>query len=143
MSEFNQKYKLGDAVCVGGKMGFVLYAKADSTSDDFIVKYGITDDLPAPCHYGNKAFVEATESDICSPEEWTNVRISRDGNMWCAVRPSFVNLHESLAGFGETTDAAITNLIANERARRLEDADLEDPDFQDDCSESWRPVGLP
>ena len=30
-----------------------------------------------------------------------NVRIFRDGNMWCAVFSDFVNLQESPAGFGK------------------------------------------
>jgi hypothetical protein len=29
-------------------------------------------------------------------------RVFKDGNMWCAVMPDFINLQESPAGFGET-----------------------------------------
>lgn len=36
--------------------------------------------------------------------------IERDGNMWCAVGPGFVNLQESHAGFGETKLAAMASL---------------------------------
>lgn len=33
-------------------------------------------------------------------------RVYRDGNMWCAVWPDFINLQESPSGFGETVDDA-------------------------------------
>lgn len=35
---------------------------------------------------------------------------SRDGNMWCAHRPDFVNLQESPCGFGETKREAAGEL---------------------------------
>lgn len=38
------------------------------------------------------------------------VRIFMDGDQWCAVRPDFVNLQESPAGFGSTREAAISGL---------------------------------
>lgn len=39
----------------------------------------------------------------------------KDGAKWCAVRLTFVNLQESLAGFGDTEDEARADLV------RLED----------------------
>ena len=39
-------------------------------------------------------------------------RFVRDGNMWCAFMPGFVNLQESIAGFGETQAAAERNLMS-------------------------------
>ncbi len=38
-------------------------------------------------------------------------RTFMDGNAWCAVRRDFVNLQESLAGFGATRDEAIAALV--------------------------------
>lgn len=35
----------------------------------------------------------------------------RDGNQWCCVRPNFVNLQESPAGFGKTMIGAYHDLI--------------------------------
>ncbi len=35
-----------------------------------------------------------------------DTRVFMDGDKWCAVRPDFVNLQESPAGFGDTPDAA-------------------------------------
>ncbi len=34
------------------------------------------------------------------------VRIYLDGDKWCAVRSDFINLQESLAGFGDTPSEA-------------------------------------
>ena len=33
-------------------------------------------------------------------------RVFKDGDMWCAVGPDFINLQESPAGFGETPELA-------------------------------------
>ena len=38
-------------------------------------------------------------------------RIYPDGNVWCAVHEQFKNLQESPAGFGDTPDEAIQDLI--------------------------------
>lgn len=40
------------------------------------------------------------------------VRFVRDGNMWCAFMPDFINLAESRAGFGETQARAEKDLRA-------------------------------
>lgn len=37
-------------------------------------------------------------------------RVFKDGNSWCAVMPDFVDLQESLAGFGDTPEEARKNL---------------------------------
>ena len=44
------------------------------------------------------------------------VEFSQDGNQRQAVRPGFVNLQESLAGFGDTDEAALADLEAHEKA---------------------------
>ena len=36
----------------------------------------------------------------------------KDGNMWCCVLGSFINLQESPAGFGETMNKALDNLLS-------------------------------
>ena len=38
------------------------------------------------------------------------IRFVKDGNMWCAFMPDFINLAESVAGFGETQDLAEDDL---------------------------------
>lgn len=40
----------------------------------------------------------------------TQTRFVRDGNMWCAFRPGFENLQESIAGFGPTQAAAYDDM---------------------------------
>lgn len=40
------------------------------------------------------------------------IRFVRDGIMWCAFMPDFVNLQESEAGFGATQDEAERDLFA-------------------------------
>lgn len=40
------------------------------------------------------------------------IRFVRDGNMWCAFMPGFINLQESHAGFGDTQDKAEAALKA-------------------------------
>jgi len=41
-----------------------------------------------------------------------DVRFMRDGDMWMAFNPGFVNLQESPAGFGETRAKALAELSA-------------------------------
>ena len=38
----------------------------------------------------------------------------KDGDMWCATFPDFINLQESDAGFGETPTIAIAELTKSE-----------------------------
>lgn len=37
--------------------------------------------------------------------------LKMDGNMWCATTSKFVNLQESIAGFGETKELAEADLL--------------------------------
>lgn len=39
------------------------------------------------------------------------IRFVRDGDVWCAFMPDFINLAESVAGFGETQDLAEADLV--------------------------------
>ena len=39
--------------------------------------------------------------------------LEKDGNNWCAHYKDFINLQESVSGFGDTQDEAINQLINN------------------------------
>jgi len=56
-------------------------------------------------------FALATADAIMAECQTDGVRIFRDGDQWCAVYPDFVNLQESLAGFGDTPAAARKALL--------------------------------
>ena len=45
------------------------------------------------------------------PEAPDGVRLEMDGNAWCAKKEDFINLQESHAGFGNSKDEAITDLL--------------------------------
>jgi hypothetical protein len=45
------------------------------------------------------------------------VNVFLDGNAWCATLDGFVNLQESVAGFGDTPRAAVENLLENATAQ--------------------------
>lgn len=46
----------------------------------------------------------------CPAHGGPNIRTFMDGDAWCAVRPDFINLQESPAGFGATREEAIKKL---------------------------------
>lgn len=50
---------------------------------------------------------------MCKEDE--EIETLLDGDQWCARRADFSNLQECLAGFGETEQAAIEDLIKKER----------------------------
>lgn len=47
----------------------------------------------------------------CPHHGGPKTRVFKDGDMFCAVHPDFINLQESLAGFGETAELARKNLL--------------------------------
>ena len=54
------------------------------------------------------------------------MRTYKDGDQWCAVGSNFVNLQESTAGFGDTREDAIEQLVEeleNELAQAKRDRD--------------------
>lgn len=52
-----------------------------------------------------------------------DVSYFRDGDMWCATRPGFINIQESPCGFGDDKEAALKELlIAEELERVIEEA---------------------
>lgn len=45
------------------------------------------------------------------PDWWnSNINVQKDGNMWCAFYDGFINLQESIAGFGKTPTEAVKDL---------------------------------
>lgn len=49
-----------------------------------------------------------------APDWWeTQVNVFRDGDAWCATLDGFVNLQESVAGFGKTPRDAVADLLQN------------------------------
>ena len=67
------------------------------------------------CHSdycSNSANVFACAPDP-TPEWWnTGVSVKKDGGSWCATKEGFVNLQESEAGFGDTPNDAVDDLLA-------------------------------
>jgi len=49
-------------------------------------------------------------SDLEWRREIGAVTVFKDGDQWCAVMPDFINLQESVAGFGKTVEEAIAEL---------------------------------
>ena len=47
-------------------------------------------------------------------ENTKEIRIFLDGDKWCAVRGDFINLQESIAGFGETPTIAFERMRLKE-----------------------------
>jgi hypothetical protein len=54
----------------------------------------------------------------CGPAPvWWNIDINvcLDGKSWCATRDGFIDLQESTAGFGDSPQEAVDDLIKNEQ----------------------------
>lgn len=50
------------------------------------------------------------------PSWWnTDINVQLDGNAWSATRDGFINLQESHAGFGDTPQEAVDNLLREEK----------------------------
>jgi hypothetical protein len=45
------------------------------------------------------------------------VCIFKDGDQWCAVWGDFINLQESIVGFGDSSVSAIDSLLENSREK--------------------------
>lgn len=67
-------------------------------------------------------------------DEGEQVKFDMDGTKWCAHRASFVNLQESLAGFGDTPMMALVELIKQEE-------EMESPAIS--AAERTFPQGMP
>lgn len=55
----------------------------------------------------------------CS-QETRSYNVARDGAAWCATAQDFINLQESLAGFGDSPVAALAQLLSAEEAAEIE-----------------------
>lgn len=77
----------------------------------------------APMHWMTPGHHSPYAPDLCCDHHGgpraDQIRFVRDGNMWCAFMPGFVNLQESIAGFGATQPLAENDLRANERKEAL------------------------
>ena len=55
------------------------------------------------------------------PEWWnTDIKVFLDGSSWCATKGDFINLQESDAGFGETPNDAVTDLMVSIKVNKRE-----------------------
>lgn len=66
----------------------------------------MTDTKANECVAAFKPLADAAQKVLES-----RVILTMDGNKWCAHRPDFINLQESLAGFGDTEIDAIHELL--------------------------------
>lgn len=64
------------------------------------------------------------------PKWWnTDIKVFLDGTAWCANNDDFVNLQESDAGFGDTPDEAVKDLIRQEEKEGKEMVDRDQNDL--------------
>lgn len=47
----------------------------------------------------------------------TGYKLIMDGNAWCAIPPHFTNLQKSPAGFGDTKEEAVSDLLNDQSYR--------------------------
>ena len=65
--------------------------------------------------YCNKSASNPSPNVGVEPAWWnTDINVNKDGNAWCAFRDRFTNLQENIAGFGDTPNEAVKELIKNE-----------------------------
>ena len=57
-----------------------------------------------------------TDEDCQTFAERTGFKLFKDGNQWCAAKGDFVNLQESIAGFGDTPFEAFVALCRKVKA---------------------------
>lgn len=57
-----------------------------------------------------------TFSNLGPRPSWWNkgIQVFKDGDAWCATTNEFLNLQESVAGFGTTPNDAVSDLIINQ-----------------------------
>lgn len=70
-------------------------------------------------YFNGRFFV--LDDDPSGPNGWhaivklKDINLVKDGNAWMATRKDFVNLQESNAGFGDTQEDAVADLVRMER----------------------------
>ena len=70
------------------------------------------------CRYcGTRGWGPGTSPGLICSYEPRDISLEMDGNAWCAKRSSFVNLQESLAGFGASRLEAAKDLLRQEAAQ--------------------------
>lgn len=74
----------------------------------FMAKIGI----PMPDDWVPKSPVEIAKRPSNFPQD--SAVFFKDGSHWCCVRPDFINLQESITGFGLTFKEAFDDLIERE-----------------------------
>lgn len=81
-----------------------------------------------PTDMGKMRYGDYVPGLACALHGGPTTRVFRDGNQYCAVYPGFINLQESLAGFGDTPELARQELenarMAAARKDRTMDAAL-------------------
>lgn len=74
----------------------------------------------APFHWMTPGHNPPYAPDLCCDHHGgpsaNQIRFVRDGSMWCAFMPDFINLQESHAGFGKTQDLAEMDLRSKAKA---------------------------
>jgi hypothetical protein len=84
---------------------------------------------------------QATPTEQAAPtRDSDQVFLKKDGNQWCAHRPSFVSLQESFAGFGDTPDEAVIQLFKHEAATEVSPPTPKPPAGRDagkEVAERW------
>lgn len=88
-----------------------------------ILDVHLSDWEPDPLMWNQQAASLSDHLIECVQEIWPRRHIPNealvmflDGERWCCCRGNFVDLQESLAGFGETKEAAISDLWKKEDA---------------------------
>lgn len=65
--------------------------------------------------YCTRSSTNSSPSVGNKPAWWdTNMNVKLDGDQWCAYRDDFINLQESISGWGSTPDKAVDDLIEHE-----------------------------
>ena len=60
----------------------------------------------------NSSFIFACKTIDDVPDWWDkNINVALDGNAWCAYDDDFIDLQESIAGFGDTPRDAVRDFI--------------------------------
>lgn len=106
------RYPIGsDVVCENGR-GFVtaLIAMAEDTMRELYYDCIVSDSPPWPWHYATR-IARVDEDTLLPGEFYGKLSWKLDGNQWCATEPGFIDLQQSLAGFGDTQWLAAVDLF--------------------------------
>jgi hypothetical protein len=84
-----------------------------------IEQSGASKQLTKASTLGNELFKEINDyitliNELNEKYEKEEYRVFKDGDMWCATCPGFINIQESPVGFGETPLIAFNNIFPQE-----------------------------